>query len=113
MENYRHNLSKMLRSVRQSCGLSQAAVAKGLCVHRATYSYYEEGKRTPSIEILIILAKIFDIPAEAFLCPEKFQSVQAIRIQPPKTGDCKAERLGGLTPEETELILQLRRSKSK
>lgn len=113
MENYRRDLSNMLRSVRQACGLSQAAVAKALCIHRATYSYYEEGKRTPSMEFLIALAKIFDIPMEAFLHPEEFQNVQASRIRPPKTVDWKVERLGGLAPEEIELILRLRRNKSK
>lgn len=108
MGNYRRDLSKMLRTVRQSCGLSQAVVASGLGVHRATYSYYEEGRTTPSIETLVTLGKIFDIPPEAFLYPEEFQSVQAARIKPSLKDCWSIEHLGYLNPEEQELIVQLR-----
>ena len=50
-----------LRRLRIACGLTQQAVADALHVNRATYTYYETGKTTPSVERLGKIAEIFGV----------------------------------------------------
>ena len=55
-----------LRRLRISCGLTQQAVADALHVNRATYTYYETGKTTPSVEDLYLLSQLYGRAMEEF-----------------------------------------------
>ena len=48
-ENRKNPFAAKLRNLRMIYGVSQQEVAGYLEIHRSTYSYYEEGKTTPSI----------------------------------------------------------------
>ena len=48
-----------LRSARRKSGLSQEEVAYLVCVNQATYSRFEKGTLTPSVEQLCLLALIY------------------------------------------------------
>lgn len=54
-------LSKKLRKLRESSGLSQGQIANKLYITRAAYSHYETGKRTPTIENLLQLSSLYKI----------------------------------------------------
>lgn len=54
-------LSKKLRKLRESSGLSQGQIANKLYITRAAYSHYETGKRTPTIENLLQLSSLYEI----------------------------------------------------
>lgn len=54
-------LSKKLRNLRESSGLSQGQIASKLYITRAAYSHYETGKRTPTIENLLQLSSLYKI----------------------------------------------------
>lgn len=49
-----------LKKVREDHGLTQEAVAKVLGVDRSTYTFYENGKTSPSIASLIKLSELYD-----------------------------------------------------
>ncbi len=68
MEKIRIN--ERLRELRIKSGYTQVQIAKILNIDRSTYSYYEIGKTTPDVSMLIILAKVFNIPINDLLADE-------------------------------------------
>ncbi len=56
-----------IKELREQEGLKQAELAALLNVRQNTYSQYETGKREISIDILISLAKIFNVSADYIL----------------------------------------------
>ena len=60
-------LPELLRRYRENCGLSQGQVAEALSVDRSTYTYYEIGKTAPSINTMMKLIRILNIPYVEFL----------------------------------------------
>lgn len=63
-------VNERLRELRIKCGFTQNQIAKILNIDRSTYSYYEIGKTTPDISMLVTLAKIFNIPINELLASE-------------------------------------------
>lgn len=63
-------MNERLRELRVKCGYTQVQLAKILNIDRSTYSYYEIGKTTPNISVLVTLAKVFNIPINALLSDE-------------------------------------------
>ncbi len=60
-------MNKRLREIRCDKKLSQKDVAKALNIAVSTYSNYEQGIRTPSVEIIIKLCKFFGVSADYLL----------------------------------------------
>ena len=60
-------LGEKLRELRESYDLSQGQVAAVLNIDRSTYTNYELDKTRPSLESLVKLAHIYQIPRDAFL----------------------------------------------
>ena len=54
-------LGTRIASLRQSYGFSQADLAQRLHISTSAVGMYEQGRRTPSIDILILIAKIFSV----------------------------------------------------
>ena len=54
-------LCDKLRTLRENNGFKQMEIAKILNCSRSTYTYYETGKTTPSISVLKLLAKIYNV----------------------------------------------------
>lgn len=65
-EKLRGNLRENLRRFRVKKGCSQEEIARLLGVNRATYTYYETGKTTPSVVDLYWLARFYSCSIEAF-----------------------------------------------
>ena len=59
-------LAERLRQARLQAGYSQQNVADALNVNRATYTYYETGKTTPSVVDLYVLARLYNKQMEDF-----------------------------------------------
>lgn len=99
-----------LRRLRIRCGLTQQAVADALHVNRATYTYYETGKTTPSVERLGKISAIFGVSeihlASLLQIPFEFEDLDNNRA--PKKISSDPERVGQLTPQEKTLIAQYR-----
>ena len=58
---------KRIRDLREDKDLSQTQVAKEINVSQRTYSYYENGERTIPPEILVALAKFYNVSADYIL----------------------------------------------
>ncbi|MBR6563677.1 MAG: helix-turn-helix transcriptional regulator [Clostridia bacterium] len=63
-----------LRAIRKKKGLSQLKVAMDLNMSRESLSYYENGKRSPDIETLLILSNYFDVSVHFLITGEEFVS---------------------------------------
>lgn len=59
-----------LRTLRENNGFKQMEIAKILNCSRSTYTYYETGKTTPSISVLKLLAKIYNVSLMELLTDE-------------------------------------------
>lgn len=61
------NLGEQLRTLRRKNNLSQNDLAQKLACSKSSISMYENNRRRPSIEILIELAKIYNIDMNSLL----------------------------------------------
>ncbi|MCL2773046.1 MAG: helix-turn-helix domain-containing protein [Oscillospiraceae bacterium] len=61
------NLGEKIYSLRKLKQLSQDELAEKLYISKQTVAKWEEGISTPEIDKLIIMGKIFEVPAEYFL----------------------------------------------
>ncbi len=101
---YKHNLQRMLRSVRMFCGFTQGDIAAMLCVNRATYTNFETGKICPDIMTLLKLGAIFQIPPESFLHPDEYANLETARQRVRHMPTVDPQKLGDLSEEEKQMI---------
>ena len=67
-------MSKMigLQEIRKKRGLSQLKVAMDLSISREALSYYENGRRSPDIQMLLILSDYFDVSIDYLIRGREF-----------------------------------------
>ena len=53
-----------LKKIRKSKNLNQQKVALDLNISREALSYYENGKREPSLNLLLLMSKYFKVSIE-------------------------------------------------
>ena len=72
--NGKRNTDKMkgLREIRKKKGYSQLKVAMDLSISREALSYYENGKRSPDIQMLIRLSKYFNVSIDYLITGKEF-----------------------------------------
>ena len=58
---------KRIRDLREDKDLTQTQLAKEINVSQRTYSYYENGERTIPPEVLIALAKFYNVSVDYIL----------------------------------------------
>ena len=54
-------LAKQIRILRMKAGMSQLQLAEKLNVSSSAVGMYEQGRRIPSVDIMIMMAQIFDV----------------------------------------------------
>lgn len=59
--------SKRLKSLRQESGFTQQEVADKISINRGSYSNWENGKREPTLENVVKLAKLFKTTTDFLL----------------------------------------------
>ncbi len=57
-----------LQQARKDCGLTQRDVAERIGVNMLTLSGYETGKSEVNIEVIVRLAKVYNVPTDYLLC---------------------------------------------
>lgn len=57
-----------LQQARKDCGLTQKDVAERIGVNMLTLSGYETGKSEVNIEVIVRLAKVYNVPTDYLLC---------------------------------------------
>ena len=61
-----------LREIRKKKGLSQQKVALDLCISREALSYYENGKRSPDVQMLRLMSEYFDVSIDFIINGAEF-----------------------------------------
>ena len=76
-------LGSRIASLRHSYGLSQADLARRLHISPSAVGMYEQGRREPSVDILIALAKEFGVTLDYLLSghPDSVRDVSALHQQ--------------------------------
>ena len=68
----KHIGMKGLKGIRIRKGLTQQKVALDLNISREALSYYENGKRCPDIQMLILLSDYFDVSIHYLITGSEF-----------------------------------------
>ena len=68
----RWNYMKGLREIRKKKGYSQLKVAMDLNISREALSYYETGKRSPDVNMLITMSRYFNVSIDYLITGEEF-----------------------------------------
>lgn len=63
-----------LREVRKKRGFSQLKVAMDLSISREALSYYESGKRSPDVKMLLRLSEYFDVSIDYLITGKEFEN---------------------------------------
>ncbi len=69
-------MAKMLglRQIRVKKGYTQLKVAMDLSISREALSYYENGKRSPDLQMLLLLSSYFDVSIDFLIRGCEFHS---------------------------------------
>lgn len=62
-----------LKLIRKKKNLNQLKVAMDLNISREALSYYENGKREPSLELLVAMSYYFNVSINYLITGEEFQ----------------------------------------
>lgn len=96
---------KKLQALREEKDYDQAKVCELLEIDQSTLSNYENGRRTPKPDILIKIAKLFNVSIDYLLIPdaprEKFNQAASL----PNDKAVLLEYILNLNPEDTEKVL--------
>ncbi|HIU06903.1 MAG TPA: helix-turn-helix transcriptional regulator [Candidatus Onthoplasma faecigallinarum] len=65
---------KGLKEIRKLKGLNQQKVAIDLNISREALSYYENGKREPSLKLLISMSKYFNVSIDYLITGHEFKN---------------------------------------
>lgn len=65
-------LSCRIAQLRRCAGLSQSQLAQQLHITPSALGMYEQGRRTPSLEILVQLSRIFDVSLDYLIIGSEF-----------------------------------------
>ena len=63
---------KGLREIRTKKGYSQLKVAMDLNISREALSYYENGRRSPDLQMLILMSEYFDVSIDFLITGKEF-----------------------------------------
>ena len=64
---------KGLKEIRKRKGFSQLKVAMDLSISREALSYYENGKRSPDLQMLVTLSKYFGVSIDYLITGKEFE----------------------------------------
>ena len=66
-----------LREIRKKKKYSQLKVALDLCISREALSYYENGQRSPDIEMLLKLSTYFNVSIDYLITGKEFSAIKS------------------------------------
>lgn len=64
-----------LKTIRKQKRYSQLKVAMDLSISREALSYYENGKRSPDVEMLVTLSKYFNVSIDFLILGKEFEKI--------------------------------------
>lgn len=69
-------LGARITVLRREAGMSQAELARRLCISPSAVGMYEQGRREPAVETLIAMAEIFGVSMDYLLTGKPQSSAQ-------------------------------------
>ena len=78
--------------LRTSAGMTQRKLAKELHVSLSAIGMYEQGRRTPSIDILIQMANLFDVSLDYLITGKEFTGQLIEKMDTAAQEDCPCRR---------------------
>ena len=105
------NMADNLKVFRKACGLTQEDMGEALGVDRSTYTYYETGRSSPSLENLIRIIRILGINSvDTLLGIDKTSGEISVSAPPIIYGNPEQTKafMPSLSKEETMIVLDYR-----
>ncbi|WP_129721393.1 helix-turn-helix domain-containing protein [Xylanivirga thermophila] len=93
-----------LKQLRENAGLTQDELAKKLNLTQSTIAYYESGRKMPTLENAIIIAKLFDISFDYLLGLSNDRKTIKQSKEITSTTDKLSEEKHNLSPENQEEV---------
>lgn len=81
-------LSDRIIFLRKKAGISQSQLAKELNISASAEGMYEQGRRVPSLEILIHLSTFFDVSLDYLITGSDFHSSKTMEEKRKITHNC-------------------------
>ena len=94
----------VLKALRENSKISQAVLAKELGVAQGTVGNWESGSRTPDLDMLVKIAKYFDVTVDHLLGVESGQKEKPAPISESELDALLIDSLVSLTPEELRQV---------
>ena len=89
-------LGARIAALRREAGLSQAELASQLQISASAMGMYEQGRREPSGQILVALARILGVTTDYLLtgtpAPEQVESIQQMLLDRVTSADRRLEK---------------------
>lgn len=102
-------MNNKLKELRKNSALTQKQIADVIGIDRSTYSYYENGKASPSLEVLIKIAKVFNVTLDYIIYGEESKTVQPVSVLTDNyTSYSKVDSFVNLSLEEKNLLMYSR-----
>ena len=79
-------LSVQIANLRTQNSLTQAQLAKKLCISASALGMYEQGRRVPSLELLVKMAQCFHVSLDYLITGSEFTPKTDLRT--PETCPC-------------------------
>lgn len=72
--------NKRLNRIRKMRGFTAQNMADRLDMALRSYQFYEGGRRSPSLETLVKIADILDVPTDYLLCRDEFMKSHGVSV---------------------------------
>lgn len=76
-------IGKRLRAARMASNFTQQSVADILKMTVNAYQKYEQAERSPSLETLVKLADLFNVPTDWILCRDDYLKSLGVSVDVP------------------------------
>lgn len=67
-------LAHRILALRRKAGMSQAQLAEALHISASTVGMYEQGRRTPNLDTLVAISKVFHVSLDYLITGEEFKT---------------------------------------
>ena len=102
-------MSNKLKELRKNSALTQQDIAEVIGVDRSSYSYYENGKASPSFQVLIKIAKVFNVTLDYIVFGDDSKTVQpTAALSDNYSSYSKVDSFVNLSDSEKNLIMYSR-----
>lgn len=101
-------MNNKLKELRKNSALTQKQIADVLGIDRSTYSYYENGKASPSLSVLMRIAKVFNVTLDYVIYGDDSKTVHTNVLSDNNSLYSRADSFVNLSDTEKNLLMYSR-----